>query len=161
MFLDIDGVLVVKRPGAFMGIPSSRNRPMHAPMIPAWSPEAVGALNRLCVEAAASVVVCSSRRQHDGCRDTLAAEGVRVSFHTDWRTDSDGPLRQDEIRRWLSRNGHPRFVVLDDWPDELQEITPHVVRPDFRTGLSDLDCTFALQLLRPSSLSTAGELRHG
>ena len=161
VFLDIDGVLVVKQPGAFMCNPQSRNGPVRGPMSSAWSPEAVSALNKLCVEVNALVVVCSSRRQQHDCRETLRNAGVRVSFHTDWRTDSDGPLRQDEIRRWLSRNRQPPFVVLDDWPDELREITPHVVRPDFRTGLSDMDCAFARQILRPSSLPSVGGLRLG
>ncbi len=147
VFLDIDGVLVVK---AFAHVRAPQRRlpgDPRAPMVEVLLSDAVTALNRLCTEAGAAIVVSSFRRTDDGLRDELRAAGVTAPFHADWRTDFHGPRREDEIRRWLFRHGYPPFVILDDWPDDLAHIS-NVVLTDFRTGLRDADRVRAAAVLQ-------------
>ena len=143
VFLDIDGVIVVKRlvrrtvrilrtPPSRMGVISST---------------AVANLNALAARSGATFVVSSTWRAADDCLDKLDRMGVQVPYHQDWRTDADGPCRGAEIARWLKAHGEPTYCVLDDFT--AGEGLPHdrLVLVNYKIGLSALDTQRALALL--------------
>ena len=156
IFLDIDGVLVIKsypaRPRMLAYAGARRRAGLPAlPMIlraaNMFVPAAVGHLNDLCAQTVALLVLSSSWRLRDDVHEQLAAAGITAPFHPDWRTDSAGPLRSDEIQRWVDAHGRPPFVVLDDWPHELEALASVTVRTNYRTGLTSADCDAARVIL--------------
>ncbi|MCB8877592.1 HAD domain-containing protein [Acidisoma silvae] len=146
IFLDIDGVLTIRE---MHRVFRSGNRyPNLIKGQRGFSRAAVANLNRLVSRVAAQIVVSSSWRMDPNCRQRLLEAGIGPAFHDDWCTDTDGPDRGSEISRWLSRNGSPPYVLLDDWPHELSTHAHRLVNTDFRVGLQARDLARALDVLR-------------
>lgn len=149
VFLDMDGVLCTRK-GA--GWPRSRH--IHVPLYVlgrkrpprAIDPACVALLDSLCAATGATVVVSSNWRKHRDVPGILAAHGFSGPIHADWRTDWDGPRREDEISRWLAAHGNPRHVVIDDKPVECAANGMLVLTDNWR-GLQDDDARVALDWL--------------
>lgn len=160
IFLDIDGVLA-PRPRAVRHLPLHRpkiglaQRPrlpratvpmLRAPIPRIIHPVPVGHLNRLCAMLGAVLVVSSSWRLTGDIRPGLIAAGVQDAFHPDWRTDADPGTRGQQILRWQAANGGLEFVVLDDWPQGLEQVKSRLVVPNYEIGLSAADVAAAAAL---------------
>lgn len=104
-------------------------------------------LNLITARTNPLLVVSSSWRTRGDCRGGLREIGVVADFHEDWATDTEGPHRGAEIERWLASHGRPPYVVVDDWPDGLQEHQAHLVQTDFRIGLQSHDIDAAVRIL--------------
>lgn len=156
LFLDIDGVLLAGRhwreghqeryPGrAIYTIPPEMQRPM----------------NELFRRAPYQIVVSSTWRRDERCRDHIRAAGIVAPFHADWRTGSGhftipgsslvrADIRGEEIADWLAR--HPeitRYAILDDDGDMLDEQRPFFVQTDFIEGLTMVHVERLAALLAP------------
>jgi hypothetical protein len=156
IFLDIDGVLAVRsqigrqQSRAYTALRKQAGLPAHMVKLPtrrAFVPRAVAALNALCIDAGALLVLSSSWRLREGVQNTLHLAGVEGPFHPDWRTDSAGPSRADEIQRWLAGHDARPFVILDDWPAQLAGMLGRTVVPNFQIGLTAQDSAGALAIL--------------
>lgn len=92
----------------------------------------------------AVVVVSSTWRMHDDCRDLLAAASL-TRLHDDWATPTGrqmvgsiilGRTRGSEIQDWLDR--HPEteaYAIIDDDSDILGHQRPFFVETEFMTGI--------------------------
>lgn len=157
LFLDIDGVLLAGRhwrdghqdrhPGrAVYTIPPEMQRPM----------------NELYRRAPYCIVVSSTWRRDDRCRNHIRAAGIVAPFHDDWRTPSGlepipmslllrANTRGREIADWLAR--HPevtRYAIVDDDSDMLDEQRPFFVKTDNEEGLTMAHVERLAALLAPS-----------
>jgi hypothetical protein len=65
----------------------------------------------------------------------------------EWRTDADGPLRSDEIARWLDAHDWPAHVVIDDKSSELAAFEHRLVLTHNYHGLTQHDAARAVDLL--------------
>ena len=147
IFLDIDGVICTRKGAGWTidGRPIFRSlvrRPVRA-----VDPVAMRNLNDLCAHTNATVVVSSMWRIARDVPAIFAQRGFTGRFHEDWRTDADGPLRSDEIRRWLVEHDNPIHVVIDDQLQQLLEIVHQVVLTNNYCGLTGDDVTRAMQVL--------------
>ena len=158
IFLDIDGVLCTRfgagwsrtgrrlwRAGAQVRMPA-RAIDLHA----------VARLNDLCNRSNAQIVVSSSWRINRDVPLLLKRAGFSGAFHVDWRTDADGPARQDEVARWLSTHEPVEYVVIDDWLLGLEQLRSRLVLVDNYRGLAPKDVDRALELLQGQSDSDKG-----
>lgn len=132
LFLDIDGVLLC-------GEDLQRTRDNRY-----LCRDRVALINEVCERTGAVVVVSSTWRMWDHCRDLLLAAGLR-SLHPDWRTGKGrkigeiwiGAIRGEEIADWLA--AHPEvssYAIVDDDSDMLPEQLPRFVQTPFQTGLA-------------------------
>jgi len=147
LFLDIDGVLLAGRhwrDGHQARYPGKATKTV--------PPEMQWPMNELWRRAPHRIVVSSTWRRDDHCRDHLRAAGIVAPFHDDWRTPSGPVTRTDsipmslrlrpansdrEIADWLRR--HPevaRYAIVDDDNDMLDEQRPYFVRTEFEEGLT-------------------------
>ena len=138
IFLDMDGVLCTNRAHIAQGIVGMPN---HHPFMDALDREAIGMLNKLHEKYDDILYVCSStwRKQHTmfEMRDYLRLYGWTGDFHPDWKTDHEGPIRGNEIERWLIH--HPEtdnYIILDDNSDMLEHQKYHFVQTDSYDGIS-------------------------
>jgi len=122
IFVDMDGVIVTRaaagwsRRGSTGAPRSSRTNGARRRSPRSLDPGAIKPLNEICQQSGAWVVVSSSWRERMDVRDVLTRYGFVGAFHTDWKTDSEGPTRSEEIDRWLAGHGAPPYLILDDWP---------------------------------------------
>jgi len=147
IFLDIDGVICTRKGAGWTidGRPLFRSlvrRPVRA-----IDSVAMRHLNDLCARSGADVVVSSMWRIDRDVRAIFVRRGFTGRFHEDWRTDADGPLRSDEIRRWLVDHDNPTHVVIDDQLQQLLEIAHRVVLTNNYCGLTGADVMRAAQVL--------------
>lgn len=104
-------------------------------------------LNSICISTGAVVVVSSMWRINHDVPQVLLARGFTGRCHVDWRTDADGPLRSDEIARWLDAHGWPPHVVLDDKAGELATFEHRLVLTHNYYGLTQCDAAQAVDVL--------------
>jgi hypothetical protein len=171
IFLDFDGVIVTHRQ-LRKPQPDSAAHALDALIAAKADPNCVAALNRLCDETGAKIVVTSSWRRLAGfvdpleyVREVLRLWGVRAEVidvtpmleRELMVTTDDGnraPLalperRGHEIQAWLDGNpGVARFVILDD-EDDMDHLRPRLVRTDIEDGLQMRHVEKAVCLLRP------------
>lgn len=148
LFLDIDGVLL---PGSYRRILDLSRRPGADEGRDVVDPLRVALINRLRDVPGLAVVLSSSWRAEDGIVPRLAAQGLALPFHADWRTTLAHPIDLDpedrslhsiptrgwQISRWLEF--HPEttgYAILDDCADMLPEQDPHFIQTSFDEGLT-------------------------
>ena len=70
-----------------------------------------------------------------GCKKRVIGRTDRSWSVTD-KTDGKprSSLRGDEIAKWLSENGNPRYAIVDDDSDFLPEQKPYFVQTNFEKG---------------------------
>lgn len=144
LFLDIDGVLL---PGHWL---MQHRDPRYI------QPAKVELLNLICQETGCIVVVSSTWRFDDDCRDRLIRAGFTGEFHDHWRTllqdepDEDGLYfakpRSYEIQHWIDAHKPEHFVVLDDLPHAFNDKSVFV-RTDFDIGLTLMHVKDAIKIL--------------
>lgn len=137
LFLDVDGVFNSLR--SFMALGAGRN----------FDPVAVRMLEMIIKGCDADVVWSTAWRGGDGWTGENILEGLRGTGVADmdfWgrrgmrmgrplqTPDLPGESRGQEIRTWIAGRDVARFVILDDDSD-MDELTPHLVKTEFDTGL--------------------------
>lgn len=150
IFLDIDGVLCTGR--AMIGRPIGHVGGKY------FDPIAMQILNRICKETEAEVVVSSTWRFDNSCREILRCVGFSGKFfgNTDqsWRTPYNPQgSRGKQIEAWIIMNYRDNFqgwtdtsqieeleyVILDDDSDMLEHQLPRFVKIDHDVGLNVKD----------------------
>lgn len=147
VFLDIDGVICTRRSAGWgpdgrpLGF-STRRRPVRA-----IGQAPMQHLNALCAETGALVVVSSTWRLSRDVPEIFSRHAFTGQFHPDWRTDADGPVRSEEIARWLQRHVVSSFVVIDDKSVELQPFADRLILTNNYQGLVRADVDRSVSLL--------------
>lgn len=143
----MDGVICTRKGAGWSltGQPLVRSR-LRLP-VRAIDPATVQHLNDICILTGAVVVVSSMWRIYHDVPRILLARGFTGRCHVDWRTDADGPMRSDEIARWLDAHGWPSHVVLDDKADELVAFEHRLVLTHNYYGLTQCDAARAVDVL--------------
>lgn len=134
LFLDIDGVLLSGE-----WLKKCRN-----PLC--IEPIKVEMLNIICKYSECKVVVSSTWRRDEQCRERLIKAGFKGVFHADWRTTMEdvdpktglfiGLTRGNEIQKWLDNNPWKNYVIVDDDRDMLPSQKNRLVLTDFEQGLT-------------------------
>jgi hypothetical protein len=155
IFLDIDGVLVNR----YCLTPQARRLCTAGDIHTPFDPACVAQLNRIIGSTGAEVVMSSSWRldfEVSEMRRFLFMRGILrplLDFTPRLAVDERGLAqpRGKEIQSWLaSRTTQPdAFVILDD-DDDMDELTPYLVRTDFERGLTHEDADRAIALLARS-----------
>lgn len=141
IYLDFDGVVVVpadRRPGADRDY---------------LAPDRVALVQWLCDQTGAKVVVSSSWRVNDTCRQALVSAGLspNVIFH-DWLTPlgSDAPdgisIRGFQIDLHVRSHSVSQYLILDDWPVCAHQAEHHI-QTDDRIGLTNDHMPAAVAIL--------------
>ena len=170
IFLDFDGVIVTSRQ-LLKPQPDPTTHALDVIIAAKADPNCVAALNRLCDETSAKIVVTSSWRRLAGfvdpldyVREILRLWGVRAEvidvtpqLERDLIvTTGDGnraqltvaEQRSHEIQAWLDGNPNVTcFVILDD-DDEMAHLRSRLVRTDLEDGLQMRHVEKAASLLR-------------
>lgn len=140
IFLDFDGVVVTRK----QADASPRNY---------LCPNKVGMVKALCDRAGARVVISSTWRVSDDCRDALAAAGLHSAYlFDDWATpllvdsDDDVSVRGLEIDQHVRANNIRRYVILDDMPVLKSQASRHV-QPDPAVGITQDQIDLAFDLI--------------
>lgn len=139
IFLDMDGVLCTERAHTAQDI---QYMPNHHLFMDALDREAIGMLNKFNTAHPDTLYVLSStwRKHHtlDEMMDYM--NGVyrfNGSWHHDWKTDELGPIRGNEIDRWLQDHpGTDNYLILDDNNDMLESQKYHFIQTDDYNGLT-------------------------
>ena len=153
IFLDIDGVL--NSWASFYKITT----------------EKLQLLNSLIEQTGAKIVISSSWRigsedvkdfveknfkksnfRLDNFKDTTNRECIENIFYNDniiGLTDTFGPSRGDEIKRWLDNHSDDveSYVIFDDDSDMLDEQLEHLVQTDTYYGITDREIHLATLIL--------------
>lgn len=151
LFLDVDGVLNCRTSHEITGEPVCH-----------VDADKVALLNEVVRRSGCHVVVSSTWRKGpesgpDSCREILNAGGVRVPFARNWRTpESWHGIRGGEIAAWLTRNGSPRYAIVDDNSDMLPEQQARFVQTDFEHGLTREHADRLIALLSSEGLKERG-----
>lgn len=140
LFLDIDGVILS---GEELWA-SGNNRYL--------PPQKIALLNWVCLATNCDVVISSTWRRDEGTPMALKEAGFCGRLHTDWRTNlgffGGDPRRGGQIAEWLKAHPKvPRYAILDDDGDMLEEQRPSFVQPRFATGLQRAHCERLINLL--------------
>lgn len=142
LFLDIDGVLLAGRHWRDGQVKNTTWIP----------PDTVAILNRICDEAGCLVVLSSSWRRDENCRDHLLLAGFCGEFHQDWRTEhsrAELHSRGAEILAWLLDHSEiESYGILDDDIDMLPNQMRRFVQVDGEIGLTDADANRLISMLR-------------
>jgi hypothetical protein len=143
IFLDFDGVIC--SPRAYVA-QTGMDRPLR------WADPISGAFVRRLVELTGAKIVVSSTWRHipADARQVLGQFGLLAHLHEDWKTnESPEGSRPWEIDDWLSRNGHPAFIILDDdmfaWTGPQRARWVHT---DIHNGMMLADFEKAMELLK-------------
>jgi hypothetical protein len=149
VFLDFDGVLNSR---ALV----ERSATPYAPGIELLADDAVARVERLCVDAGASIVVSSTWRltfDRAALQEMLRAKGLATTTILDITPMIPHKRgRGQEIQLWLDTAPRARgfpvegLVILDDEPDMLH-LTPWLVLSSFETGLTDAHVALAMSVL--------------
>lgn len=147
IFLDIDGVLVTERS---IHAEHKRTGRAHSGLQSAFDSMAVKQLNRVLSATSPWIVLSSVWRLGDEGVDEIARRArirgfrQRLIGRTPDLTRVPGKPREyahhprgDEVARWLKEHGakSDRFVILDD-DDDMGALTDHLIRCDWKTGLT-------------------------
>jgi hypothetical protein len=137
LFLDIDGVIAIPRPGRKTVLPS-RN--------------CIEQLNRITDATSAKLVISSGRRYSPDLEMTLAEWGVQgpIIGRAPIFGDGMGGRRGEEIAEWLDACVEPvqAFIILDDDPD-IGQLRPHLILTGWNYGLTDVLADEAIRKLIP------------
>lgn len=130
LFLDIDGVILAGRHWNSIENCSYNTIPS----------DTTGLLNDIVKRTDAQVVVSSTRRLDNFCRQELIAGGFTGAFHRRWRTPyvNGDKKRGYEIQEWL--NFYPevqRYAIVDDDSDILPKQKKFFVKTQYETGLAE------------------------
>jgi len=121
-FLDFDGVIASPRAWVAQSHISDRDT--------RWlDPISCRLVAKLVADHNLTLVISSTWRAfgRDRIARCLAPYGMDKALHDDWQTNQwpDGS-RPSELTDWLERNGHPRFIILDDdgfaWTGEQRAV---------------------------------------
>jgi hypothetical protein len=146
IFLDFDGVIC--SPRAYV---AQEDRWLGDQWPLRWADQvACDLVTRLLTLHGAKLVISSTWRQMEGpCQKVLGRYGLARFLHSDWRTGEDEKrFRGAEIAAWLSANGNPPFIILDDDSDFTAEQLPWLVNTDSIEGMMLKDFEKADELLR-------------
>lgn len=110
------------------------------------SPICVAVLLDLLAEADALLVMNTTRNVEPAeLRAALRRAGIPDgAFHPDWMTEYPRFPREEAVRRWLTGNGLPRWVALDD---EAFTVDGGLVQVDYDSGLTPAHRDAALKAL--------------
>lgn len=143
IFLDIDGVLK----------PHSKRYDLDLDPQNSLDSDCIKYLNEITDFDFCEIVVSSTWRRMEYCRQILKKAGMNANFHKIWKTPSDisipinNPIRTSEISAWLqinNKNNTP-YIILDDdiISDPLAKrhvpVNPH-------TGLTSISVNSAINL---------------
>ena len=142
VFLDIDGVVCNHR------VCWARPRGVLELSSQAWiDPISVAAVNRICADADAKIVVSSTWRNFKDIDVILRTMGILADYHPSYTTTKPGGIRGDQIKAWMDDNGRPsNYVILDDDSDFLKEQLPHLVQTDHEDGILTRHIKRALEI---------------
>jgi len=137
IFLDMDGVLCTMRAHIGQGY---QGMPNHG-FMDAIDREGVSMLNAFCAKFPDTKYVLSStwRKHHSkkAMEEWLQIFDWKGEFHVDWKTDEDGPIRGNEIERWLlAHKDVTNYIILDDSSDMLDSQKFHFVQTDEYNGIT-------------------------
>lgn len=136
LFLDVDGVLNCTE--FYKRVVRETGKPARALSL---CRDRMALLNEVVERTSCLVTVSSTWRRGKNCRRVLRDRGFKGRFSRDWRTDwlqcfeKPDLVRGDEIADWLARNGSPRYAIVDDDSDMLEEQQPFFVQTSHETGL--------------------------
>lgn len=157
LFLDVDGVL--NNRAAFAASTKGGSKVLDEACI-----VRLARLVKACESVCKTKIVLSSTwrlygRHVNHLKRQLRKHGLRIHA----MTDSKGPVRGDEIQRWLDANPvdcvthhgerlemittNCRFVILDDDSDMLPEQLSFFVQTNMDTGLTDAHVMQAMKIL--------------
>lgn len=166
IFLDIDGVLNSWSTGYKI------------------TTEKLQLLNNLIEQTGAKIVISSSWRigskdvkdfldknfskctfRLDNFKDVANQEYITNIFYNDniiGLTDTFGPSRGDEIKRWLDNHSDDveSYVILDDDTDMLDEQLEHLVQTDTYYGITDREVHLASLILNKQFVPNKIRLNH-
>jgi len=119
----------------------------------AWiPPDTVAFLNNICHEVGCLVVLSSSWRRDEDCRDHFLIAGFQGQFHFDWRTKhgrADLHSRGAEIAEWLIHHSEVEsYAILDDDSDVYPSQKRRLVQVDREIGLTLVDAKRLVSMLR-------------
>ena len=141
-------------------------------------------LNNLIEQTGAKIVISSSWRigskdvkefleknfkkddfRLDNFKDATNRECIENIFYNDniiGLTDTFGPSRGDEIKRWLDNHidDVESYVILDDDSDMLDEQLEHLVQTDTYFGLTDREVHLATLILTNQFVPNKIRLNH-
>ena len=148
IFLDFDGVIIT---------PESRERSTRAfDLLNVIDERCLRLLNQLIKRTSAKVVISSSWRYFISCEDIdkcLQEWGFigEIIGHTPISKFSDyNKYRRDqEIKKWLEEHKEAGdYVVLDDQPEILTDLTDYLVLTSYEEGLTEYHIETAIKILR-------------
>lgn len=101
----------------------------------------------------------------DNFKDATNRECIENIFYNDKiidLTDTFGPSRGDEIKRWLDNHSDDveSYVILDDDSDMLDEQLEHLVQTDTYFGLTDREVHLATLILTKQFVPNKIRLNH-
>mgnify|MGYP001559138603 FL=1 len=148
IFLDIDGVLVIRSPDGLSLAAGHNNRP---------HPECIKNLNKILIATGAYIVISSSWRlvfDLPYIRKWAAANGIIDVIIG--ATDTGRDRRGNQIRRWWTRHaydkdttGEDKLLIIDDDYDAFEGHNYPYIHTRFETGLTAEHVDIAINLLRP------------
>ena len=132
IFLDIDGVLCTQR-----SCVAQRG------LMQTLDPVGIKMLELLIQDFKAQIVLSSTwRLHHDQVSMTAILQNAgmkEVPWHQNWKTDNlYVKPRGEEIKKWLVEQGgpNPKYLILDDQSDFLEEQKPYYVETSFDVGIT-------------------------
>ncbi len=142
VFLDIDGVVCNHR------VCWARPRGVQELSSQAWiDPISVAAVNRICMDADAKLVVSSTWKSYPNIDVILRTMGILADFHPSMITPGGGGFRGDSLVLWEDENGKPKnYVILDDCSDFHPFQKPHLVLTDPEDGILTRHIKQALEI---------------
>jgi len=155
VFLDFDGVLNSRGFFDGMGLDERSVDDLRRRL----DPLLVARVQRLCAMSGACVVVSSSWRLRcklPRLKRALAERGLEARV-VGTTPCVPGAARGAEVARWLERHPVDGIVVLDD-EEDMEGLSPWLVRTRFLTGITDDDVRLAAEVLRrPAPGRTEGD----
>lgn len=163
VFLDYEGVILTARSQSATA-DNTPHRTVSNDDASVPDPVAIRFLNDLCSSEDTAVVIISSYKTHDGCKELLINSGFTGRIHSDWRT-ADGPTwnqrRGQGIDHWLIR--HPEIVEYVIFEDSLSFLLakqlPHIVPCDGFNGITYQNMEQARHILHGAQLDPFLETR--
>lgn len=139
IFLDIDGVLVTSR----HFVPSKRYYGLE------FDPICLHFLQDLLRRTDAHIVVSSSWREGRTLSQIQSIFQLNGIHHVVGMTPVlEGKTRGHEIQQYIDNVKRiERFVIIDD-EEEMSELDAHVIRTDFRTGITEAVVEEAVAMLK-------------
>jgi hypothetical protein len=131
IFLDIDGCVC----------PLTENyytKDIYGKITYNWQEEAVNVLKRFCDKFNYKIVISSDwRNEHDTIFEYLEKWNLKKYLHVQWKIDSIGIDRNDQIHRWIEEHQPEleNFIIIDDMATFHDMEEKHHVKPFCLVGL--------------------------